>query len=220
MTTSPKVLLVLGAIIANEAAFAQDLPPPPVPAPIYDPQQLPAYKGEVQQFTLTPRGDIDGMVLKDGTEVKTPPHLSTELAYSVHPGDKVTIHGLRAASLSLVQAIAVTNQASGQTVTDIGVTGKQGPIEELQGKVRMALHGARGEMNGVLLDDGTVLRIPPHEAYRFADIIKPGKSLFAKGNGLATIMGHVVEVDAIGPSKDQMSILDIPPGRAGKKPRP
>jgi hypothetical protein len=191
-----------------------------VPAPIYDPQQLPAYKGEVQQFTLTPRGDIDGMVLKDGTEVKTPPHLSTELAYSVHPGDKVTIHGLRAASLSLVQAIAVTNQASGQTVTDIGVTGKQGPIEELQGKVRMALHGARGEMNGVLLDDGTVLRIPPHEAYRFADIIKPGKSLFAKGNGLATIMGHVVEVDAIGPSKDQMSILDIPPGRAGKKPRP
>jgi len=56
----------------------------------------------VQQFTLTPRGDIDGLILTDGTEVETPPHLSTQIAYAIRPGDMVTIQGLHAAALPLV----------------------------------------------------------------------------------------------------------------------
>src|SRR5260370_12164577 len=87
-------------------------------APLYDPQQLPTQRGQVQQFTLTPRGDIDGLILTDGTEVKTPPHLSTEMAYSVKPGDTVTIHGLHAAALPLVQAVSITDEATGRTVVD------------------------------------------------------------------------------------------------------
>src|SRR5690348_11313586 len=78
-------------------ALAQNAPTAPAAVgqqPVYDPAQLPAYTGRVQQFTLTPRGDIDGLILADGTEVKTPPHLSTSVAYSVKPGDSVTVHGL------------------------------------------------------------------------------------------------------------------------------
>jgi len=65
------------ALAFSAAAIAQTAPPspavtapPPVmgQAPFYDPQQLPAYRG--QQLTLTPRGDIDGLILSDGTEVK------------------------------------------------------------------------------------------------------------------------------------------------------
>src|SRR5216683_5463946 len=116
----------------NAGALAQNPPQPPVgqapaptvgEAPLYDPQQLPPYKGQVQQFTLTPRGDIDGLILTDGTEVKTPPHLSTELAYSVKPGDPVTVHGLRAAALPLVQAVSITDEANGRTVVDNGPPG-------------------------------------------------------------------------------------------------
>ena len=80
-------------------------------------------RGEVQQFTLTPRGDIDGLILTDGTEVKTPPHLSTEMAYSVKPGDTVTIHGLHAAALPLVQGVSITDEATGRTVIDNGPPG-------------------------------------------------------------------------------------------------
>lgn len=79
------VLLFGGALIASGgSAIAQN-------PPIYDPQQLPAQRGEVQQFTMTPRGDIDGLMLTDGTEVKTPPHLSTAMAFSIKPGDSVTV---------------------------------------------------------------------------------------------------------------------------------
>lgn len=42
----------------------------------YDAAQLPTYHGQVHFFTLMPRGDTDGLVLTEGTKVKTPTHLS------------------------------------------------------------------------------------------------------------------------------------------------
>jgi hypothetical protein len=114
-------LLSGSAIMAiSGAALAQT--PPPAPArpaaaqPLYNPDQLPVLRGRVQQFTLTPRGDIDGLILTNGTEVDTPPYLSTEIAYAIKPGDMVTIHGLHAAALPLVRAVSVTDDATRRTV--------------------------------------------------------------------------------------------------------
>jgi len=60
----------------SSLGLAQGAPPSPLsaapPAPqaaVYDPQQLPAIRGELDRLTLTVRGDIDGFILKDGTEV-------------------------------------------------------------------------------------------------------------------------------------------------------
>src|SRR5260370_21410154 len=197
-------------------------------APLYDPQQLPTQRGQVQQFTLTPRGDIDGLILTDGTEVKTPPHLSTEMAYSVKPGDTVTIHGLHAAALPLVQAVSITDEATGRTVVDIGPpgpgrapgAGPAAPIPDLtqvQGRVRMALHGPRGDVNRALLEDGTVLRLPPPEAERFSTLLQPGQNLVAEGAVLANSIGKVLEVRQLGASRDQLNQVQAPPGAGGKQ---
>src|SRR5579871_3935968 len=93
----------------------------------YDPNQLPAIQGKVAQYSLTPRGDVDGLILADGTEVHMPPHLGTQLVYSVKPGDAVTIHGLKARAIPMVQAMSVKNDATGATVTDNGAGGPPGP---------------------------------------------------------------------------------------------
>ena len=95
--------------------------------------------------------------MTDGTEVKTPPHLSTQIAVTLHGGDAVTVHGLRAAAIALIEATSVTNDATGQTVVDFGPPPK-GPAggwwgrnpgqATLQGRVRMTLHGPRGGVNG------------------------------------------------------------------------
>ena len=45
----------------------------------YDPGQLPPIEGKVAEYSLTPRGDVDGLILADGTEVHLPPHLGTQL---------------------------------------------------------------------------------------------------------------------------------------------
>jgi hypothetical protein len=128
----PAVLVGGSAMLAiSVSALARNLPqpadaqPPPVAgqAPLYDPQQLPVQGGQVQQLTLTPRGDIDGLILTDGTEVKTPPHLSTQIAFAIKPGDNVTIHGLHAAVLPLVRALSITDEQTGRTMIDNGPPG-------------------------------------------------------------------------------------------------
>ena len=251
-------LICASAMLAvGTAALAQNASPPvPQPwsaavnqRPLYDPQQLPAYKGQLRQFTLTPRGVIDGLILSDGTEVKVPPGLSTELAYSVKPGDPVTVHGLRAAALPLIQAASITDNANGRTVIDNGQPGLKGPkggrgapppsppptafgpagvgvpqpgmvapvpgLVEAQGRIRMTLHGPQGDVNGALLDDGTVVRLPPPEAYRFAALLQPGQTVVVTGTGFANAIGKMLQVWQIGPTRDQLSQVQIPPGKGG-----
>lgn len=220
--------------------------PGPGQSPLFDPQQLPVERGRVQQFTLTPRGDIDGLILTDGTEVETPPHLSTQIAFSVRPGDDVVIHGLHAAALPLVQAVSIADAATGRTVIDNGPpppgagpsppppppppsppaaagAGPGGPIpglSEVTGRVRMALHGPRGEVNGALLDDGTILRLPPPEADRFASLLRPGQAMVAEGSELVSAIGKVVDVRQIGPSPERLSLVAGPPGPGRHHPPP
>ncbi len=239
-----KSLIALGAVslIAASAltAFAQPLPPgaavppvaappPTVAAPAFDPNQLPAARGTVARFTLTPRGDIDGFLLADGTEVHVPPHLSAQIAYIVRLGDPVTVRGLRATAVALVEAASVTDEASGQTVVDYGPAWGGGPPRPaagaaagwmtVEGRVQAALHGRLGEINGAILQDGTILRLPPPEAERFAGILSPGQIIAAQGYGLTTALGRVVEVQAIGPSPSQLSQIQTPqppPGPGGR----
>lgn len=223
-------LLAGSAILAlSGSGFAQSAPPPADPAPaqtpLYDPQQLPVYKGQVQLFTLTPRGDIDGVVLIDGTEVKTPPHLSTEIAFAIKPGDSVTIHGLKAAALPLIAASSITDDASGKTVVDMGPDGLRGKppappaadghATRVQGKIRMVLHGPRGDVNGALLEDGTLVRLAPPEAARLSSLLQTGQTVTIEGATRVSPLGRLVEVTAIGASPDQMMPVD--PGPGGKR---
>ena len=189
-----------------------------------DTGQWPAYRGRVDLFTLTPRGDIDGLLLTDGTEVKTPPHLSGEIARAVKRGDAVTVRGLKAAALALIQAVSISDEASGRTVTDRG-PGHPPPDQDpgaapatrqrLQGRIRLVLHGVMGEANGALLDDGTVLRMPPPEAARFAALLVPGHAVAAEGLARRWSLGTTVEVLALGASPDTMTPLG--PARPAKE---
>jgi hypothetical protein len=209
------------ALLAGVAgiAYAQS-------AATYDPSQLPATKGTVAQYSLTPRGDVDGVILQDGTEVHLPPHLSTQLVFAVRPGDAVTIHGLKAMALPMVQAMSITNDASGQSVTDDGRPGPgpgpKGPAGdqalEATGHIKMQLHGPRGEMNGVLLDDGTIIRLPPPEAARLKAMLAPGQALYAGGDGVALPFGKVIAAREIGPDAARAEAIAAPPPHHGPRP--
>jgi hypothetical protein len=231
-STIPAMFLLSWALLTARGAYAQ-VPPSPMPeapaletdqTPLYDPAQLPSFTGRVQQFTLTPRGEIDGVILSDGTEVKTPPDLSTPMAYSIKPGDTITIHGLRAAAIPLLQAVSITDRTSGKTIVDTDSGPRPGGrppvpgigeprLADAQGTIRMSVHGPRGEINGVLLTDGTVLRLPPDAALNLASLLQPGRTVFARGDGMSNAIGKVLEVREIGPSRDALSPVEIPPPR-------
>src|SRR5579875_3896071 len=86
-------LLALGGTAQAQPSLAgrPAIPPhgPTARGPMYNPQQFPAVHGTLEHYTLTPRGDVDGFVMSDGTEVHVPPPLSSALVFIAHPGDAV-----------------------------------------------------------------------------------------------------------------------------------
>ena len=76
---------------------------------------------------------------------------------------------------------------------------KRAPMA-IEGVVRRALHGPKGETRGALLEDGRIVRFPPHEAPHLKALLERGATLAARGEGLATPFGTVIEAREIGPS--------------------
>ncbi len=237
-------------------------------AATYDPAQLPATTGKVAQYSLTPRGDVDGLILQDGTEVHFPPHLGTQLVFVAKPGDSVTIHGLKARNVAMVMAMQVTNDTTSKSVTDAGPAGgpppreergpgaergrgpgspgpvaagqpgvgqpgmdrgpdargpdargpdRDGPVIKAQGVIKAQLHGPRGDLNGVLLQDGTIVRLPPPEAQSREAALAVGKTIFVSGGGNESALGKVVAARMIGTSEqDATSMM---PRRDGRGPQ-
>lgn len=228
MTRRTKQVLLLAATIlagAGAAAVAQDA------TGTYDTSQLPAIHGKVTQYDLTPRGDVDGLILDDGTEVHFRPDLGLQVTAIVRPGDAVTIHGLKARALKLVQAMSVTGDASGKTVDDEGpaMGGRRPPHPpgrepgggqpmQAQGVIKMQLHGPRGDLNGVLLEDGTMVHLPPPEAIRLASELTAGKTITVHGNGLQNVLGHVIAAEAIGPDDAHLTTIAMPRPRPPRGP--
>ncbi len=226
-----RTLLLAATLFAGAggAAIAQ------MDATTYDPQQLPTIKGQVAEYSLTPRGDVDGLILTDGTEVHLPPHLGAQLVFAVKPGDSVTVRGLKARAIPVVQAMQVTNDSTNQSVTDtgpgVGPRGPYGPGGQpmtAQGKVKQDLYGPRGDLNGVLLDDGTQVHLPPPEAQRLAAQLAPGQTVYVTGIGMASPLGKVIGAQAVGSSSTQLTQIAAPPpppggpdrGRRGPPPPP
>lgn len=193
-----------------------------LPVNSWDAAQLPETKGTVRQYTLTPRGDVDGFILTDGTEVKVPKHLSTQLVYAVRPGDAVTVRGLKAFALPLIDAATITNDATGAMVVDNGPPGpdRWGLATTITGKVSATLHGPRGEINGALLENGTILRLGPREAAYQSALLQPGQSLSARGISTTTVLGTVMEAEAIGASPNQLMEIGPPLGGPRRGPGP
>ncbi|WP_245524624.1 hypothetical protein [Methylobacterium nonmethylotrophicum] len=178
--------ILTAAVIAAGPAAAQNVA-------VWDPGTLPETRGTVRQYTLTPRGDVDGLILNDGTEVKLPPRMSAALVFTVRPGDAVSVRGLRARALPLIDGAAIRNEATGATLVMLGAA--EQPAEEtvLGGRITALLHGRRGEVNGALLDNGTALPLPPHEAARLATSLQPGQTVSLRGRVTKSALGTVVE---------------------------
>jgi hypothetical protein len=220
----------LVAALLPSAAMAQAPPPPGPPrhTMFSDFTQLPETRGVVRQYTLTPRGDLDGFLLADNTDVHVPPHLSVELGAVVRPGDTVSVRGYRAGASPLIVAASVTNATTNQTVVDRGPPppgfgppptpppGYPAPGAQqasLSGKVQASLYGPAGDLNGAVLEDGTTIRFPPQLAYQFAGALMPGQATTVQGWLLSNGYGRVVEAHTVIGSAAQTNTGTSPPPR-------
>lgn len=154
-------------------------------------------RGTVESMTTAPKGEIDGAVLEDGTVLRWPPHLERRFSDVLNRGDRVTATGtmrrgregderLEVRRLTNVDTDATAeNDAPGRRPKR-----RKGPpppprrSEEwktVRGEVERLTTAPKGEIDGAVLQDGTVLHWPPHLERRFAVVVTRGDRVEASG---------------------------------------
>jgi len=186
-----------------------------------DPDYLPETKGTFERFLVNRHGEADGMILTDGTEVHFPPHLSSQMQAEIQRGTavKVSVRGVRPRDSELIAAVSIDfpndarvldegpdkgrHQEPGKEHGKHGPKSKHSPMHA-SGIIRCVLHGPKGEARGVLLEDGTSVRFPHHEAPRLARFLVPGNTVAARGEGLTSSIATVIQAAQLGASLEDL----------------
>lgn len=224
---TPRTTFIAAAcLLAGSAAFAQ-MPPPPPGGPVPPPPIAAAPEagttttgGRVQQWLINPNGEADGLLLSDGTQIAFPPHLSAAVMQMLKPGDTVQVSGWRAPNVPVVRAQAIV--ANGRSVTDQPpAPGMAPPLPRASGalsamtaggRIERLLYTDRGDIRGVVLEDRTIVRFPPHIGAARGAQLQPGASLYARGWGTRSAQGTALEATSLGQSADTVREVFGGPG--------
>jgi hypothetical protein len=222
----------LVALLATSAGcVAQTEPPvaaaglaPPAPrigaAPLVEGTAVSA-QATVSRFHINPDGDVDGFLTGDGALVHFPPHMSAQLTSAIRPGDSVQIDGWRVAGGNL-EAQRITDARSGQQLTDQPPLPGTLPHElrgaglarlSAQGQVAQITTAPRGEPDGVILADGTVIKLTPPVAQQFPRLVQSGARVSAQGYGTRNQYGTALQATSFGSPGNLTRLYDrVVPG--------
>jgi len=181
---------------------------PPGAAPALAPPS-PSITGTVKQYLLTPVGDVEGVELQDGTDVRFAPHLGAELATIVKPGDRVSVMGFVAPPTACgraIKALTITNVVTSQSVVDQPPTAPPPPpwlrcanMREmrLSGTLEHCILNDRGDIDGLILNNGDEVKFPPHVGTAVAMALGRQPSATIQARGYGTVNGFGTVLDAM-----------------------
>jgi hypothetical protein len=162
----------------------------------------------VARFLTNPDGDVDGFMTGDGMLVRFPPHMSSQVTSAVRKGDSVQVSGVRDQGGNFT-AQRITDTRSGWQLIDtpslpgarpLPPAARGGGLSRLsaQGQVAHITTAPRGEPDGVILSDGTVIKLTPPVAQQFATLVRPGATVSAQGYGTRNQYGTALQATAFG----------------------
>jgi hypothetical protein len=191
-------------------------------------QVIETVQGTVSQFLVNPNGEVDGLLLSDGAQVHFPPHMSADLTLAVKTNDSVSAQGVHE-NTAFFHAFTISDTATGQSVNESRPSQFQRPVPpelrgvnlkplQAEGKVKVVLVAPRGETDGVVLDNGAIIRIPPDAGMQFSTLLQVGRSVAASGYGTENQFGRCLQATAIGASGQPLTRIYGPAGAAAPPP--
>ena len=166
-----------------------------------DPDPLPPVTGTIAQLLLNDHGEVDGVLLDDGQEVHIPPHLARRARRALAPGQTLRARYLKPREADVFVVVAL-ELPDGKRITDDGPHGHEPPAPpaatrpaHFSATVRALIHAPRGEVAGAVLDDGSLLRFPPHGNEALAALLQPGQPVEVWGQALRRAGMQVVRVE-------------------------
>ncbi len=164
-------------------------------------QEITIYTGQAGDWVANNDYVYDGFYLQtNGTKqlVKFAPHLGEQLKASVKNGSSITVKGVEHITPDGVKEIRLMSlNAGGKMIAD---TGGKKPIPGSEpteisasgnGKISEVQKGKRGETIGFVLDNKTILRMPPHVAAQLDNTATTGATISYTGNKKAMHDGEV-----------------------------
>ncbi|OZI26281.1 hypothetical protein CAL26_02800 [Bordetella genomosp. 9] len=201
-------------------------PPPrigagPPPIPPADEGALVTTQATVSRFIPNPDGDVEGFLSTDGVLVRFPPHLSTELTSTVRPGDGVQISGRKDAAGNL-KAERIVDTSNGRALVDrppapgtppVPPGSRSARLSQLsaQGRVAYVMTTPRGDPDGAILADGTVIKLAPPDARQFTELLRAGADVSAQGYGMRNQYGTALQATSFGMPGNEVRLYDRAP---------
>ncbi|HEV7265320.1 MAG TPA: hypothetical protein VGN83_10420 [Falsiroseomonas sp.] len=217
MRTKILPLLLLLAALPAVAMGQQPQPRSPVAEFWFDPTQLPAFTGTVERYLINPRGETDALLFREGPQVVFPPEFGDAVRQAAPPGRPIIVWGIRARQAPVITVLAFApSDDAAPTVVDrvywraLG----RGPAERAEqmsvsGTVKAPYYTPQGAVAGAVLEDGTVVAVPPGSAEPFRDLLRRGAQLAAEGRGVAGEEGRAFAAERIGETAE--ALRPVPP---------
>ena len=199
------------AALAVSLTYFFNLPVSAQAPPSLASQATPSVSGTVQQYLLSPHGEVEGLLLSDGTCVRFPKHLGATLTSLVMPGDPVDVLGFSGPATPqgrAVKALTITNAKTGQVVIDQPPATRPLPPEQrglvrtpltVSGIVTRFLVNPKGDVDGLVLSGGEQVKFAPHRGGLLVGVLgqQPGSAVQASGLGTRNSFGTVVAADSL-----------------------
>ena len=184
--------------------------------------------GVVRQYLVNEFGDTEGLIAEDGTQVRFPVHMGADLVATLKPhdafvaeGDGAPALGFRAYTLGKPGRTPLTearpSPGAGPLSTHGVRHGAPGPMDAA-GAIVFLLHAPRGEVDGVLLADGTIVRLSPRGRRVAATRLVVGTWLRATGLGSSNAYGRCLRADHLGFGDDAIAPVEPEGPRAPPSP--
>ncbi|MBS9390108.1 MAG: hypothetical protein HEP80_19155 [Dolichospermum sp. UKL201] len=162
------------------------------------------HSGNVELYLMNKEGLVDGLLLKDGKQVKVPRHLSKQLINIIKPGDSVEVVGKLGTPTVYGQEIDTHTITNLETKASLSKEPKQKKekkpeIADFQNinvndSVQHWLINGKGEIRGAILTSGTQVYFAKHLHVHLNKVAKKGSQIQAEGVGMNTPNGSVLEV--------------------------
>jgi len=189
--------------------------------PVLDPPSMekpPVADGIVDRYLLNPRGDVNGLLLRDGSQMHVTLRAAQDLKTAVQPGDHIRVHGRRASDSPLVKPDVIINVTDGRSYTvpyrlDLPMPPREErpTVTEMNaaGTIQVLLYDhLKDVVNGALLSDGTQVRLPPDVGEHFHSSLQQNMDVEVRGYGTTTPYGSALEAIAIGRKGQPLTHLD------------
>ncbi len=152
---------------------------------------LTTVSGTVGQLVGNDDFILDGFTLNSGsaavTTVKFPPHLGVQVQKAIKTGSNVSVTGYSEKTSNGEARFRMNSLTSGKiTVVDTPPARPAGipdtpTLTTATGKIADYRLDRGGRVNGLVLNDKTIVSIPSHVAYQLTDLAKKGSTITVQG---------------------------------------